>query len=216
MRPDQPHLWAFIITGTVLLTGCAAVSKGRADLDLNMKERGTASWYGDDFHGSLTASGEPYDMHTLTAAHRTLPLGTLARITNVVNGKHVVIQINDRGPYVNGRILDLSYAAANALGMLERGVSPIQLEVVGQDRVGTEVNPIEQGVATILPRRFDTMPLSALLTMAKNHSHGATARIRPTDILRERRTRRVGDVTAAQRRAERQSWHRSEPDRATK
>ena len=115
MRCNQQYLWALIVTGSMFLSGCAAVSKGRADLDLGMKERGIASWYGADFHGWVTANGELYDMQAFTAAHRTLPLGTVARITNVVNGKHVMIRINDRGPYVNGRILDLSYAAANAL-----------------------------------------------------------------------------------------------------
>jgi rare lipoprotein A len=102
-----------------------------------MKERGIASWYEDNFHGWVSASGELYDMHALTGAHRTLPLGTVARITNVVNGKHVVIRINDRGPYVNGRILDVSYAAAKQLGMLEVGISAIQLEAVGQNRFDT-------------------------------------------------------------------------------
>jgi rare lipoprotein A len=133
MRQNQRYLWTLIVTGTVLLTGCAAISKGRADLDVGMKERGVASWYGDDFHGWVTASSERYDMHAFTAAHRTLPLGTVARITNVVNGRHVMIRINDRGPYVNGRILDLSYAAAKRLGMVRDGVSAIQLEVVGKN-----------------------------------------------------------------------------------
>ena len=102
MRRNQQYFWALIVTGSVLLSGCAALTKGRADLDLGMKERGIASWYGDDFHGWVTASGEPYHMYAFTAAHRTLPLGTVARITNVVNGRHVMVRINDRGPYVNG------------------------------------------------------------------------------------------------------------------
>ena len=151
---------------------CAAVRTGRADLDLGMKERGIASRYGDDFHGWLTASGESYDMQALTAAHRTLPLGTVARITNVVNGKHVLIQINDRGPYVNGRILDLSYAAAKTLGMLEDGISVIQLEVVANDRFGTEGSHIEQELTGTVgaPDRFDTMPLFSVPTMAKDQT----------------------------------------------
>lgn len=205
MRQDQQDLWAIIVVGSLFLSGCAATSKGRADLDLGMKERGIASWYGDDFHGWGTASGEPYDMDTFTAAHRTLPLGTVARITNVVNGKHVTIRINDRGPYVNGRILDLSYAAANALGMVEDGVSAIQLEVVGQDRVGTEVNQSEPRTVRTLrvsDGLLDTMPFLNVPTMAQDPTPQATARIRPVDILRERRTRRVGDVMAAERRVE--------------
>jgi rare lipoprotein A len=133
MRDNQQFVWPLIVAASVLLSGCAAVTKGRADLDLGIKERGIASWYGDDFQGWTTASGELYDMHALTAAHRTLPLGTVARITNVVNGGHVMIRITDRGPYVNGRILDLSYAAAKALGMVQDGVSAIQLQVVGEN-----------------------------------------------------------------------------------
>jgi rare lipoprotein A len=89
MRRHQHSVWVLIVAVSVLLSGCASLTKGRADLDLSVKERGIASWYGEDFHGWITASGELYDMHALTAAHRTLPLGTVARITNVVNGKHV-------------------------------------------------------------------------------------------------------------------------------
>ncbi|HKN85590.1 MAG TPA: septal ring lytic transglycosylase RlpA family protein, partial [Nitrospiraceae bacterium] len=132
MHLKRPYIWAFIVTSSMLMGGCAGLTKGRADLDIGMKERGIASWYGEDFHGWVTASGEPYDMYGLTAAHRTLPLGTIVRVTNAVNGRHVVIRINDRGPYVNGRILDVSYAAAKQLGMWRDGIAAIQLEVVGQ------------------------------------------------------------------------------------
>ena len=201
MRHDQQYLCAIIVTGCVCFTGCAAISKGRADLDLGMKERGIASWYGDDFHGWVTANGERYDMHAFTAAHRTLPLGTVARITNVVNGKHVTIRVNDRGPYVNGRILDLSYAAANALGMVDDGVSAIQLEVVGQDRFeGHDSEPQKLGSVDIRDSWLDAMPLLAVPTTAEDQTHQPSSRIRPVDILRERRTRLVRDVMAAERR----------------
>lgn len=205
MRLNQWRLWALILTGSVFLTGCAAIGKGRADLDIGMKERGIASWYGKDFHGWVTASGEPYDMHTFTAAHRTLPLGTVARITNVVNGNHVMIRINDRGPYVNGRILDLSYAAAKALGMVQNGVSAIQLEVVGQDTFGVEAEQRKRprvGSVDVPARLLDTQPHLTEVTLAKDETKRLTVRIRPADILRERRTRRVGDVMAAQQRVE--------------
>jgi rare lipoprotein A len=205
MRRDQQYFWALIVTGSVLLSGCAAMTKGRADLDLGMKERGIASWYGDDFHGWVTASGEPYDMYAFTAAHRTLPLGTVARITNVVNGNHVMVRINDRGPYVNGRILDLSYAAANALGMLGQGVSAIHLEVVGQDRVDIEVGGGEQrtgGMLGIPDRPLETMPVRDVPNIAKDQTYQAKPGTRTIDMLRERRTRRVGDVMAAERRVE--------------
>lgn len=205
MRRDRDCVWALIVAGSMLLTGCAALTKGRADLDLGMKELGIASWYGDDFDGWATANGEPYDMHVLTAAHRTLPLGTVARITNVVNGTFVVIRINDRGPYVNGRILDLSYAAAKQLGMLQDGVSAIQLEVVGLDRFEIDVNA--SGARTvskleILERPFDAGSPSTVYIRCKEQTHQGMIRMRPTDVLRERRTRRVGDVMTADRRVE--------------
>ena len=203
MRRDQQSVWVFIVAASVFLSGCAAISKGRADLDLGMKERGIASWYGDDFHGWTTASGELYDMHALTAAHRTLPLGTVVRIVNVVNGKHVIIRINDRGPYVHGRILDLSYAAAKGLGMVQDGISAIQLEVVGKNI--SESGMTHSYVRMAEGRKLFDGPVGAvsrlsLYVRGNNQTHHALARMMSTDILRERRTRRVGDVMAAERR----------------
>ncbi len=91
---------------------------------------GTASWYGSDFDGRLTASGEPYDMYDMTAAHLKLPLGSYVRVTNLHNGRAVVVKINDRGPIVPGRIIDLSYGAALALGYNSRGLQRVRLDVV--------------------------------------------------------------------------------------
>jgi rare lipoprotein A len=91
---------------------------------------GKASWYGREQHGHLTASGERFDMYALTAAHRTLRMNTRVRVTHLRNGRQVVVRINDRGPYSRGRIIDLSYAAARALDMLQAGVAPVRLEVV--------------------------------------------------------------------------------------
>jgi rare lipoprotein A len=82
---------------------------------------GLASYYGKEFHGRKTASGEPFNMNALTAAHRTLPFNTTVRVTNAKNGKSVTVRINDRGPFVAGRIIDLSYAAAKAIGLLSVG-----------------------------------------------------------------------------------------------
>jgi rare lipoprotein A len=90
---------------------------------------GTASWYGDYFQGKQTASGEPFDMHDFTAAHPSLPLGTFVRVTNLRNGKVVVVRVNDRGPVVDGRIIDLSYNAARALGFKERGLQKVRLDL---------------------------------------------------------------------------------------
>ena len=89
---------------------------------------GTASWYGPGFHGQETASGETFDQHALTAAHRTLPLGTEAKVTNLETGQSVHVTINDRGPYVKGRQLDLSQAAAKQIGLTKKGVAKVKIE----------------------------------------------------------------------------------------
>jgi len=91
---------------------------------------GTASWYGEQFDGKETASGEPFDMYDLTAAHPTLPLGTRVKVTNLRNRKSVVVVVNDRGPLVEGRIIDLSYGAAQRLGFEEKGLQRVRLDVV--------------------------------------------------------------------------------------
>ncbi|MCP4231885.1 MAG: septal ring lytic transglycosylase RlpA family protein [bacterium] len=93
-------------------------------------EVGTASYYGKGFHGKPTANGETFDMYALTAAHKTLPFGTKVKVTRVSNGASVVVRINDRGPFVAGRIIDLSYAAAKKLDMLDDGVIKVKIEIV--------------------------------------------------------------------------------------
>src|SRR5271167_3360896 len=90
---------------------------------------GTASWYGEQFQGKQTASGEPFDMRDFTAAHPSLPLGSFVKVTNLRNGKAVVVRINDRGPVVDGRIIDVSYNAARALGFKESGLQTVRLDV---------------------------------------------------------------------------------------
>ena len=90
-------------------------------------ERGVASWYGPNFHGGNTSSGEPYDMYGMTAAHKTLPLPTYARVTNLRNGRSVVVRINDRGPFVANRLIDLSYTAAQKLDMLREGTTLVEV-----------------------------------------------------------------------------------------
>ncbi len=93
---------------------------------------GVASWYGPGFHGRKTASGERYNMNALTAAHKTLPFGTRVRVTNRNNGKSVVVKINDRGPYVGGRVIDLSRGAARSIGMIGTGTAKVTVEVLGK------------------------------------------------------------------------------------
>ena len=91
---------------------------------------GKASWYGPGFHGRLTANGERYNQYALTAAHRSLPFGTRVRVTNMNNGRSVVVRINDRGPFIRGRVIDLSTAAASNIGMIHHGVVPVRVQVI--------------------------------------------------------------------------------------
>jgi rare lipoprotein A len=126
----------------VLFQGCALVSSpvyvsrgvSAASVVVSGVEiRGTASWYGLPFHGRKTASGETYDMNGLTCAHRTFPFGTLLLVTNLGNGRTVTVRVTDRGPFVSGRIVDLSRGAAAALGMLDTGTARVSLKVVGNE-----------------------------------------------------------------------------------
>ena len=93
-------------------------------------ETGIASWYGLDFQGNRTANGEAYDMNGLTAAHRLLPMGTRVKVTNLLNLKSVTVRINDRGPAIRGRLIDISKGAARMIGLLGAGIAPVQLEIV--------------------------------------------------------------------------------------
>jgi len=93
-------------------------------------ERGIASWYGREFHRRRTSSGEIYDMHAMTAAHKTLPLPTWVEVTNLENGRKVIVKVNDRGPFVGDRIIDLSYAAANALDMVRAGTARVEVRAI--------------------------------------------------------------------------------------
>lgn len=106
----------------------------------DFRQTGRASWYGRFFHGRRTANGERYDMHALTAAHRTLPLGSYVRVTNPATSRSVVVRINDRGPYARGRVIDLSVAAANALDMRHAGTASVRIEGLTQQEARAELN----------------------------------------------------------------------------
>lgn len=97
------------------------------------REEGVASWYGSDFHGKQTANGERYDMYGMTAAHKLLPFNTKVKVTNKKNGKSIVVRINDRGPFIDRRVIDLTKTGADRIGMLTAGTAPVKLEVVGVD-----------------------------------------------------------------------------------
>lgn len=132
-RTDTSRL-LLLLFFTAWFSGCSGWSPVRPPhppgYPLGFVERGSASWYGPGFHGNRTANGEVYDMHQLTAAHRTLPLGSVIDVRSLTNGRQVTVRINDRGPFARGRILDLSFAGAQAIGMLGRGTDQIELRVI--------------------------------------------------------------------------------------
>tara|TARA_B100001750_G_C15081879_1_gene386303 strand:- start:123 stop:563 length:441 start_codon:yes stop_codon:yes gene_type:complete len=121
-------------TGPVKSSGKKSISppslKTKSNVEHRKVMKGISSFYAEDFHGKLTANGEVYDMYGLTAAHKTLPLNTIVRVTNLVNNKSLILRINDRGPYVKGRILDCSYGAAKKLDFIIQGTTDVKIEVI--------------------------------------------------------------------------------------
>lgn len=122
-----------LVAAIAVAAGCASPRSARDGVAV---ERGVASWYGPGFHGNFTASGERYDMWAMTAAHRTLPFGTVLEVRNLENGKRVRVKVNDRGPFLKNRILDLSRAAAEAIGMVGPGTALVELVAVGVEPIG--------------------------------------------------------------------------------
>lgn len=126
-------LTSILATGVMVATmGAGPVKSGSKAVETPAKpyQIGRASWYGKPFHGRTTANGETYNMFQLTAAHRQLPLGTWVKVTNLHNGKWIMVRVNDRGPVPENRIIDLSYAAAQLLGFRERGIQRVRLDIV--------------------------------------------------------------------------------------
>lgn len=132
---------AAALAAALLFSSCAPYQARRTSL--NYRAAGTASWYGPGFHGRKTSSGERYNQRALTAAHRSLPFGSAIRVTSVDNGKSVVVRINDRGPFVKGRIIDLSRAAAQKIGMVGSGTAEVKLASLGADSRPTDLPPAE-------------------------------------------------------------------------
>lgn len=149
MRGPVAHIIPFLVwlLVAVLAGGCASNSYSDRHIDdprydlrhtrtsnspdgEEHRMSGLASWYGEAFHGRTTASGLPYDMYRFTAAHKTLPFHTIVRVIDPNTLKSVVVRITDRGPYADGRVIDLSFAAASDLGLVQRGVGPVELEVL--------------------------------------------------------------------------------------
>ncbi|HJO29635.1 MAG TPA: septal ring lytic transglycosylase RlpA family protein [Acidobacteriota bacterium] len=120
-----------VIVGMVFLTAAAGCAARRVPTGGGGAPEGDASWYGIAYHGRIAADGSRYNMYEFTAAHKTLEFGTQLLVTNLSNGRTVKVKITDRGPFVEGRIIDLSFTAAQALGMLNDGVAPVHLEIIG-------------------------------------------------------------------------------------
>ena len=187
---------ALPLVACLLVSGCTSLPKGELALDLGIKDRGVASWYGKQFHGKLAANGEVFDVTAYTAAHRKLPLGSIVRVLNLDNGKSVHVRITDRGPYVIGRMLDLSQAAAGTLDMVEKGTAAIQLEVIGAHRRVMPVPTPTWSFTAGLVYSSDSRPTH------RPAEGGVTApvmalRLMPHEALHVRRERRSGTVLAA-------------------
>lgn len=154
------------------------------------RERGLASWYGRKFHGQRTASGEVYNMFGMTAAHKTLPIPSYARVTNLRNGKQVIVRINDRGPFHDGRVIDLSYAAAVRLDKLQVGTTDVEVELLLPDEIARVQTALRQGgsvsstaTSSAPPANTSTPPPSGLWVQAGAFGVQANAQARQTQLL---------------------------------
>lgn len=126
MRPSR-HVALLLFLAFFLPLGCGSTGPPKVK---DYTERGTASWYGPGFNGKPTASGEKFNQSAMTAAHKTYPFGTVVRVTNLSNGRSVQVRINDRGPFVKNRIIDLSQGAAKKIDMIQAGTVPVRLDIL--------------------------------------------------------------------------------------
>jgi rare lipoprotein A len=177
------HRFRFIsgllLLGALLwICGCGhpesrpAQRQAKAEGDGRYVRTGTASWYGPGFHGRQTANGEKYNMHAYTAAHRFLPFGTRVAVTNLDNGRSVRVRINDRGPFVKNRIIDLSRAAAEKIGMLDSGTAPVRLRILGQRKAAEE---LQRGSYYVQAGSFSSRDNARkLLRAMKTHGYEGT------------------------------------------
>ncbi len=177
---------AVILCGMIAFQGCRASSPPVhrfPGYPIGFVERGVASWYGPGFHGNKTANGERYDMHHLTAAHRTLPLGSIAVVRSLTSGRQVTVRINDRGPFARGRVLDLSLAGAQAIGMTGNGTDQIELKVIGYSP-----RPEGMGVLRVQVGAFADLE-NARVLFAQVRSEVQGGRILQVDLAEGRRYR---------------------------
>jgi len=176
----------YLLLGLLLIAGCVAPDKKIPSLNNGNSQLGMASWYGPSFHGKPSASGEPFDMWALTAAHRTLPFGTWVQVTKVETGKRVTVRINDRGPFIKGRIIDLSYGAARELAMIAEGTADVRLTIVSLPN---------SSISSRVPSRFWVQA-------------GAFRTLREAMTLRERLARQYDHVRVQTVNLPSGEWHR--------
>jgi rare lipoprotein A len=188
LRPLRNSCILFLFCSLVACGGRAPKPTYFPGYPIGYVERGMASWYGPGFHGNKTANGERYDMHQLTAAHRTLPLGSVAVVRSMSTGRQVTVRINDRGPFAKGRVLDLSLAGARALGMVGNGTDRIELRVVGFQGRTAEMGALRVQVGSFAEQENAV----SLLERAKRTYPGG--RIQAVDLPEGRRYRvQVGE-----------------------
>ena len=194
---------SILMLSILALPACMTVPKGAGGYDAGHLEQGIASWYGGYFHGRPTASGMIYDQFKMTAAHRLLPLGSVVRVTNAENGRQVEVMINDRGPFIKGRIIDLSYAAAQHLGAVELGTLPVLVEVIQMEDRATNLS---SGRLTGQEDNFDVGLSASSLGQYRDSQEGEVRLCAigsrtglmnrgPMDVLRDpRRARRLAEA----------------------
>jgi rare lipoprotein A len=184
--------WCGVVAGSGLalaVAGCGLFSRRPIEPETGATQTGIASWYGPGFHGRQTASGEIYDQYALTAAHQTLPHGTRLRVTNLANEREVIVRINDRGPFVDDRIIDLSYTAARQLDMIGPGTVAVRLEVLDRH--------VAAAVAAPPPPPRRSAPIAVAAPRAEPVRSVAAAAAPPADPLPSARRFRVQAGTYA-------------------
>jgi len=185
------------LAALLLVVGCAGSRPSwnayPPGYPLGHQEQGWISWYGPGFHGNKTASGERFDMHQMTAAHRTLPFGSIVRVRSMATGRQITVRINDRGPFARGRILDLSHAAAFALGMVGAGTDRVELEVIAYHGPSDGQGALWVQVASLA----DPVNAQTLIAKLKEGYRGQEVRLVTVDTPGSRRYRvQVGRFTS--------------------
>lgn len=171
----------FFLLGIMVLSGCRS-QRGTIQTG-TVFERGEASWYGPGFHGQATANGERYDQEALTAAHRTLPFDTVVGVRNLRNGKTVVVRINDRGPFANNRIIDLSRAAAREIDMIQSGIAPVELTIL-RSPVPVQRAAIARELFTVQVASFNTRQEAAAYARSIRGARVAEGRVQGRTVFR--------------------------------